>query len=148
MRLIPQDWRNRLADGSPKGYIFGGIHIGSVGVPAHGVLTMEFGLVFTIGFIDMPAHEAAPRGVARIHWDQRNTCLLRFVGQIVPQLAKGPGAVLPSLRPTNRCCGALTDVRQILHPQGRPEGTRVIDSFLPPGSLPPTHLAPHGHQQA
>ena len=87
---------------------------------------MEGGLGWAIGFVDMPTHKTAPRGVARVHQDQRDARLLRFVGHIGAQLAKRPSTVLPSLRPTNRCCGALTDVRQILHPQC----LSICDSFL------------------
>jgi len=54
-------------------------------------------LRLSIVFINTPTFRASPRSVARVNQDQRNTCTLGFVGNLLSQVEETPRVVLSPL---------------------------------------------------
>ncbi|MCG8348645.1 MAG: hypothetical protein MI924_12810, partial [Chloroflexales bacterium] len=72
----------------------------------------KMGLFNAVRFRAMATHGTGPTGVARIDRNHPHTCLLGFVREKAPKLAKRPTLAHTALLPLNR--DSRADVRQIL----------------------------------
>ena len=70
------------------------------------------GLFNAVRFRAMATHGTGPTGVARVDRNHPHTCLLGFVREKAPKLAKRPTLARTTLLPLNR--DSRADVRQIL----------------------------------